>query len=160
LLALERLTEALVIHEEIGASRGEAGTLAVMARANNNAGRHKVARECASKALEIGEAEGFTSRLIEARMELLIARLNLGESKEKIAEEVRSLSDEAGMEILKKLGTRAVIRLGELQADCGLIDEANASTLVAREIVQGNLENLTDPEWRASYKYLYQGILT
>ena len=158
--ALERLTEALVIHEEIGASRGEAGTLAVMARANNNAGRHKVALECALKALEIGEAEGFTSRLIEARMELLIARLNLGESKEKIAEEVRSLSDEAGMEILKKLGTRAVIRLGELQADCGLIDEANASTLVAREIVQGNLENLTDPEWRASYKYLYQGILT
>lgn len=166
--ALERLTEALVIHEEIGASRGEAGTLAVMARANNNAGRHKVALDCASRALEIGEKGGFTSRLIEAKMEAMIARLNLGQSgqqieKEKahdIAGEVKELSDESGMKILKKLGPRALIRLGELQADCGLIDEAEESTLTAREIVKGNLENLTDPEWRASYKYLYQGILT
>jgi len=158
--ALDSLIMALVIHEEIGDKRGEAGTLAVTARANNHAGRHKLALQCATEALEIGEEGGFTNRLIEARMEALIARLGLGENRDAIAEEVKSISDESGLRLLAKLGPRALKRLSELQKSCGLEKESEESTTAARAIAAGNLEQLSDPEWRASYKLLYQPILS
>ncbi len=157
--AVDRLAEALTIHQEIGDKRGEAGALAALARMNNHAGRHKVALEIAAGALEIARPIGASSAFVEAGMEALIARLALGEGKDVVSAEVRSLVDKAGIQLFVKLGPRALKRLSELQKDCGLAGEASESTRIAREIVEKNLSELQDPEWRSSYRLLYQGIL-
>ena len=96
---------------------------------------------------------------VEAGMEALTAMLTGGEPKEDFAAEVKSLVQEAGIELFVRLGPRALKRLGELQRDCGLVSEEAESKRIAREIVEKNLSELQDPEWRSSYRLLYQGIL-
>ena len=156
---IDRLSEALVIHAEIGDRRGEANALGVLARVNNLAGRHKVALDCAISALGIAKIGGFENRMIEAKLEALIARIEQKIDTEEIPGEVISVLEQLGAGGLASQGPRALKRLSELLECCELNEKAGECRGIVREIVERNLSQLEDPEWCASYRLMYQGIL-
>jgi len=158
--ATDRLADAMTIHHEIGDKRGETRALSVLARVHNLAGRHKVALKCAEQAAGEDSRGGSAPHLIEAQMEALIARLGLGENKEKLCGETRQFVETHSIQAFKNKGSGALKRLGYLQAQCGLAEEAAETAAIGKEMIMSQLERIEDPEWCASYKLLHQDILT
>jgi serine/threonine protein kinase/tetratricopeptide (TPR) repeat protein len=157
--AIEHLTEAMTIGEDIGDMRGVSGALIALARAYNQCEKFKIGYECAKKAVEIATDEKLGNRFVEAKVEQLLAKCGLEDDFDKIADEVKKLAGEDYREEFRSLGPKGFLRMKILLDLCELEDMAEEFSAEAKNLAEDKLDKLKDPEWRASYRLLNREIL-